>query len=236
MSKSHDENPPPQSAGAPDLGSSTGDYLTSALKVAAASASFIPLVGPLLAPILSEFFGYIVPKQRSDRLAAFSRQMEERLDEESRDRLAERLRTPEGADIMEDALLMAARTLTDERRQAIANLLVTSLTAEELRYQESKKLLQLLNELQDPEIIMLRYFYLLTQGDPEMDAFQDLHETILQPGSDEVGQPEEESARGALYEARKATISRLGLTTPRNDTRLNRLGFMLVRYIGLAIS
>jgi hypothetical protein len=159
--------------------------------------------------------------------------MEKRLGEDARAKLAERVRTPEGADIMEDALLMAARALTEERRQAIANLLVTSLTAEEVLHAEAKKLLQLLNELQDPEIIVLRYFYLLTEGDQRAQDFYNLHQAVLEPETGAAGSPAEESDRDAIRDAYKASIRRLGLTLPRSDTQLNWLGLMLARSIGL---
>jgi hypothetical protein len=208
------------------LGLSRADIGASILK---AGLGWIPFAGPTLTELITD----LIPGQRTDRLVAFVKELDARLTEFSKDTFAAHARRPEGVDLMEDGLWMAARALTDERRKAIANLLVTTLTAEELKYAESKKLLQLLNELHDPEIIMLRYFYLLAQGDQRMDAFYDLHEAILQPGSDEVGQPEEELARSALYEARKATIKGLGLMAPRSDTHLSRLGFLLLQYIGL---
>jgi hypothetical protein len=110
----------------------------------------------------------------------------------------------------------------------------SSLTSEELRYAESKKLLQLLNELQDPEIIMLRYLYLRGVGDDRADNFYNLHEGVLEPDTSAIDSSDEEINRGALYEAHKSTFRRLGLTMPRSDADLNWLGKMLARYIGIA--
>lgn len=150
-----------------NLGLSKADLGASVLK---AGLSFVPFAGPVLTELVNDF----IPGQRTDRLVAFVQALDARLTEVTKEAFAARARTSEGADLVEDGLWMAARAFSDERRKAIANMLVTTLTAEELKYAESKNLLQLLNQLQDPEIVMLRYFYLLTQGDPQMDAFYDL--------------------------------------------------------------
>jgi hypothetical protein len=208
------------------LGLSRADYGASILK---AALGLIPFAGPILAEVVNDF----IPGQRTDRLVEFVKELDARLTEVTQERFAANARTPEGADLMEDGLWMAARALTEERRKAIANLLIKSLAAEELRYGESKKLLQLLNELQDPEIIMLRYFYLLSAGDDSANDFYNLHEAILEPDTSSMESSEQEGNRGALYEAYKSTFRRLGLTEPRSDTDLNLLGRMLVRYIGI---
>jgi hypothetical protein len=208
------------------LGLSKEDYGASILK---AGLALVPIAGPLLTELINDF----IPGQRTDRLVAFVKELDSRLTELTQRCFAANTRTPEGSDLMEDGLWMAARALSEERRKAIANLLVVSLTAEELRYAETKKLLHLLDELQDPEIVMLRYFYLLTMGDERANDFYNLHESVLEPDMSAFGSADEEVDRGALYEAHKATLSRLGLTQPRSDTDLNWFGRMLVRYIGI---
>ena len=208
------------------LGLSKEDYGASILK---AGLALVPIAGPLLTELINDF----IPGQRTDRLVAFVKEMDSRLTELTRRVFAANIRTPAGADLTEDGLWMAARALSGQRRQAIANLLVTSLTEEDLRYAEAKKLLQLLNEMQDSEIIMLRYFYLRTIGDERAGDFYKLHETVLEPDVSAIGSADDEIDRGALYEAHKATLNRLGLTQPRSDTDLNWFGRMLVRYIGI---
>src|SRR5580693_7992248 len=210
----------PNRFAARSLGLSKADYATSILKAGFGS---IPFAGPILTELVNDF----IPGQRTDRLVAFVRELDARLTELTKEKFAAHSRTPAGADLIEEGLWMAARALTDERRKAIANLLVRSLTAEELQYAQSKKLLQLLNELQDPEIVMLRYFYLLEEGDHRASDFYDLHEAILEPDMSAIGSSEEEGDRGALYEAHKSTFRRLGLTQPRSDADLNWLGRML---------
>ncbi|MBV8202229.1 MAG: hypothetical protein JOZ15_16535, partial [Acidobacteria bacterium] len=209
-----------------NLGLSKADYGASILK---AGLAYIPLAGPVLTELINDF----IPGQRTDRLVAFVRELDARLTDLTKEIFAANAQTPAGADLMEDGLWMAARAFTDERRKAIANLLITSLTAEQLRYAESKKLLQLLNELQDPEIVMLRYFYLLDAEADRANEFYKLHESILEPDTSAIGSGEQEINRGGLYKAHKSTFQRLGLTQPRSTVGLNWLGRMLVHYIGI---
>ena len=208
------------------LALSKADYAAGLLK---AGLGLIPFAGPALTELVNDF----IPGQRTDRIVAFVQQLDARLTEFTKDQFASHARTVEGADLIEDGLWMAARALTDERRKAVANLLVKSLTAEELRYAESKKLLQILDELQDPELITLRYFYVLSMGDEREDEFYDLHEKVLEPDTSSLGSPDEELDRGAIYEAHRATLKKLALIQPRSDTELSRLGQMLMRYIGI---
>jgi hypothetical protein len=224
--KEDDDSPIPPSLAPRNLGFSKSDYAASILK---AGLGVIPVVGPALAEIINDF----IPGQRTDRLVATVKELDALLTELTKVRFASQARTAEGADLIEDGLWMAARALTPERRKAIAHLLVTSLTAEELRYAETKKLLQLLNELQDSELILLRYFYLLTIGDERANDFYNLHEAVLEPDTSAMGSPDDEIDRGAIYEAHRATIRRLDLTVARSETELNWLGRMLIRYIGV---
>ena len=70
----------------------------------------------------------------------------------------DRLYENEGLDLFEEGLLQASRSISEERRRRLANLLAKSLSQEELKYAESKKLLNLLRELTDPEVLILLYY------------------------------------------------------------------------------
>jgi hypothetical protein len=193
------------------------------------------LVGvvPFFGNALAEVVDFIIPGQRLDRLVDFVKVLNSRIATLAREMsdIKERLETPEGADLLEDSFIMAARSLSSGRRRAIANLLAKSLSDEELRYAEAKKLLQILDQLQDPELIFLRFYYLQEEGDAE--EFFRQHYTVLAPVGAAVGSSEEEVNREALQQSYPMALRNLGLLEPRSDTNISWLGKMLIRYIGL---
>ena len=111
--------------------------------------------------------------------------------------------------------------------------MANSLSAEELKYSEARKLLNIYSELTDPEIIWL-IFYSLNPvfGEGPHSDWVDKHPDVLKPISRVMGAPQEQHERGALQDSYKLTLSRLGLTTEKGrTTSLTTLGRLMVRYI-----
>ncbi len=127
-----------------DLDINSRDALTL---IAKGATGWIPFVGPLIA----EKIGIAIPGQRMDRLAQFSRKLYDRVDN-----LEEKLSSIENLDMLEDALIQAARSTTNERLEYIANLLKNGLNREDNSNLEKKKLLSILDNLNDIEILMLK--------------------------------------------------------------------------------
>jgi wyosine [tRNA(Phe)-imidazoG37] synthetase (radical SAM superfamily) len=124
------------------------DIIVSASK---AVASFIPYVGPFMAEII----GVVIPNQRWDRISEYVRILNEKVVN-----LEEKINNQESVDLLEDSLLQSARALTRERKEYIASMLKNGLMKEEQTHAEKKKLLSILGELNDIEIIFLKYYSL----------------------------------------------------------------------------
>ena len=150
------------------------------------------------------------------------------------------------SDLVEEALRQAAKSLSDERREQIASLVANSLKTQDIEYCESKHLLQILGELNDIEIIWLR-FYL----DPVMHsdhAFREKHEAILAPIAAYIGGPPSLIDKSALQRSYKDHMAGLGLLERRYELKssafgttldpkgyeLSALGRLLLREIDLA--
>ena len=88
-------------------------------------------------------------------------------------------------------------------------------------------MLRILDDLTDPELIVLRYNALFPD---EADDFYDLHEDILEPSTEEYGAPQSEIDRGALRAAYEQALRRHGLLNPRGDG-VSSLGSLFIRYI-----
>jgi hypothetical protein len=77
-------------------------------------------------------------------------------------KLASRIRKsalrPEFCELLEEGFTQAARAISEERRNYIANLLCNGLAADQVDYVKSRFLLRLLNQLSNAEIIVLNYY------------------------------------------------------------------------------
>ena len=126
------------------------DLLTS---VAKSVLGILPYAGPLL----SELIDNLIPDQRIDRLAKYIMELERKLSDLSAERIRELLKDSECIDLFEEGFVQASRAITDERRAQIASVVRNGLDDESMAYSESKYLLKLLQELNEQEIIWLRY-------------------------------------------------------------------------------
>jgi hypothetical protein len=146
------------------------------------------------------------------------------------ERIVQRLRTEEGLDLFEDGIVQASRAVAGERRQHLANILARSLTQDELKFAESKKLLNLFQELADPEIIML-VFYSERQviGSDRLRELTNKYPEILRPISREIGLPQDQIDKAALQDSYRNTLVRFGLLRENSTEGLTSLGRLLVR-------
>lgn len=201
------------------------------VSVAKAVAGALPFIGTLVAETLDA----VVPNLRFERVVSYLKTLEDRvvcLDNQMSS-FEKNLGTEEGLDIFEEGIVQASRSVSDERKERLARLVAKSLSAEEVKYEESRKLLNLYRELTDPEIVWL-IFYSLNPvlGRGPHSEWVEKHPEILKPISREMGAPQEQVERAALQDSYKATLLRLGLTEERNrSTSLTMLGRMLVSYI-----
>jgi hypothetical protein len=202
------------------------------VSVAKAAAGALPFIGALVAETLDT----VVPNLRLERVVSYLKTLEDRVVYlDNRMSLFEKnLHTEKGIDIFEEGMIQASRSVSQERKERLARLVAKSLSAEEVRYEESRKLLNLYRELTDPEIVWL-IFYSLNPvlGKGPHSEWIEKHPEILKPISRVMGAPQEQRERAALQDSYKATLLRLGLTTEERNktTSITTLGRMLVSYI-----
>lgn len=195
----------------------------------------------------------LIRKQRLDRIDEFLEILNEKTLGFEREILEQKMKTAEFIDLFEDGMWQVARALSRERKEYIASLLKNSLEYEDLNHIEQKKLLSLLNELNDAQIIILKSKEFLYQSEAQQ-AFYNLHREVLQPPLVTMQSSEEEADQSALYKALVNDLQRLELieTTfkkpkknefPEFDmktgmvkaqsSRITRLGRLLLRYIDM---
>lgn len=190
-----------------EITSNRSDYVAFAAKAALGA---IPFVGSLLV----EIAGTVIPNQRIDRIARFAAILEQRLGDLERDRVRAYLTDENFTDLVEEGLRQAARSTTDERRQQIAAIIESSLTAADVSFIESKHLLRILGEINDIEVIWLR-FYL----DPMLDGDEDFrakHKDVIGPRVATIGSKPSEVDQAIMQDSYKAHLEQLGLLRARH--------------------
>ena len=188
-------------------------------------------VAPYVGPMLAEAITSVIPNQKLDRVISFIKVLNDKVKYIEEDVLKVKIQSEEFTDLLEDGINQASRSFSDERRQYIASLLKNSLSEDDLSHIEKKKLLSLLNELNDLEIIRLKYHSLRAS---EVDEFWNRHEHLLKVPSTWDGAPQEKVDKHALFQSYQLKLEQLGLLEDKSGVdRTSDLGDLLLRYIDL---
>jgi hypothetical protein len=197
--------------------------------------------------------GLIIPNQRLDRIEAYLRLLGERLEKENADSLGENLRDPERIDLFEEGAVQSLRAVSDERKVYIASIVANGLSGDEKDIIQAKRLLRLLSEIDDIQIILLVYQLSTRSSDP---SFLERHISVLKPVTTNEASTQDEVEAEVLHNLARAELIRLGLLRPFYvtsfdgrpvadldpgtgmpriiSTNLTPLGRMLLVQIGLA--
>lgn len=183
---------------------------------------------PILGSGLSELIGILIPNQRIDRLTKYIKELENKLNNFSSEKLKEFLKNEECIDLFEESFIQASRALSDEKRSQIASVVKNGLDETSIEYSTSKYMLKLLQELNDQEIIWLRYYLMQSPNDDK--EFREKHKNILYQHEPLVGGENSLWEKKALTESFQEHLERLGLIRTK---KITILGQMLLRQIGL---
>lgn len=193
-----------------NLDNNKSDWAVIAAK---ASLGAVPVAGSFLA----EIAGVLIPNQRIDRIATFVGHLNDRLENIPQE-LVEKLRDNDRfIDLVEEGFIRASRASSDERRSYILNIVQNGISDDEARINNAKYLLGLLSEINDNEVIWLRYYHERTLNDKSQ--FRSLHANILQPVQVVLGSSKEERQQGAVQDSYKEHLERLGLI--KHNIRMN---------------
>jgi len=209
---------------------------------------------PVVGSILGEVVGLIIPNQRLDRIEAYLRILGQRLEKVDSESLSEHLRDPEHIDLFEEGAVQALRAVSDERKEYIASIVANGLSGNEQDCLRAKRLLKLLAEVDDGQIIVLASYL---HKNIEDDAFRERHKAVLDPVATHAASTQEETEAAALHEIARVELLRLGLLRAdfkslrkseipefdnktgmmkANSRSLTPLGRMLLVHIGVAAS
>ncbi len=209
---------------------------------------------PVVGSILAELVGLTIPNQREERFEAYLKRLSERLDRQEEEVLRQRLHDPENIDLFEEGAFQSVRAVSDERKDYIASIVANGLSGDDKDRLQAKRLLKLLAEVDDGQIIVLASYL---HKNSEDDAFRERHKVVLNPIATHAASTQEEIEAAALHEIARVELLRLGLLradfkSPRkgeipefdnktgmmkaNSRSLTPLGRMLLVQIGVAAS
>lgn len=199
---------------------------------------------PFLGPMIQEMFDVIVPNQRIDRLSNYVLELEQKLAKFEQQQIQDKLNDEHFIDLMEESFFQASKALTHERIEYISSIIENSLDSNHILDIENKHLMTLLKEINDIEIIWLRYYLVPTIGGDE--DFRNKHNDVLETIIPTLGSGQEERDKAAIQESYKEHLSTLGLlkknisvkiggSTNELETKgyeITPLGRLLLKHIG----
>ncbi len=200
-----------ETKGMPSLETQRNDIL---VLLAKAGLGAVPYAGSLLA----ELIGFTIPNQRIDRLVRFAEKLNLRLSEIEKTKLNSMLSDDEFIGILEEAIAQASRSTTDKRREYLASIIANGLSSDAIEQNETRRILSLLSELNDSEIIILRSYLIRTIGGDE--EFREKHKDVIRVQTPTSSAPQSEKDKAAINKNYKEHLTSLGLL--ENEYRLDR--------------
>lgn len=209
----------------PDLDANEVD---NAVNAWAATIAALPAAGPILAEVIRT----VVPNQRMERVGEYVKILDAELTEVQREVLEIKMRTQEFGDLFRESAYQAADTSSEDRRHRLAALLRNSLTHDEIAHEQERKLLSMLGQLNDAELIILGYFGTDMVGE-KADAYARKHGDIVMGPMIETGMSDKEFRDETMKQEYRANLHRLGLTGPDSSgsEHITRLGRLLLHYV-----
>jgi hypothetical protein len=226
------------------LGQNKSDWLTSALR---ATLGAVPVFGAAIAELVT----VSIPNQRQQRLEAFVVRLAEELSEHGKSDATQFFSNHHRIDLFEEGALQSSRALSDERLRYIAKLVAFGISKDEREQIEAKRLLKIIEGLDDDQIIVLASY---SRDNLLGEQLREAHADLLQPPRVHLGSSIDEVDQETFFRLARSQLGNLGLTTssftkpkkgeiPEFDertgmlkagaTRLTPLGRLLLRRIGL---
>jgi hypothetical protein len=178
------------------------DYRDQFATIAKGAVSLIPLEGGPLA----ELIGAAIPNQRADRIAAYVRGLDARIEPMSNQLRSKLASNAAKLDLIVEGGYQSARAISDERVEQITEAVARGLAAEDADIIRRRRLLVMFGELDDDEVAVLNAYGCSYAG-ADRNAFA----SINRPGPAHLQSPPDAVERDRLYAAGKDHLLRLDL-------------------------
>ncbi|QJQ32648.1 hypothetical protein GV829_09450 [Sphingomonas lacunae] len=182
-----------------DLNTNTRDYIVA---VGRSAVSLVPFVGGVLGEIIS----VSVPRQRQDRIVEYVRMLDEKINllEDSMQKLISE--DPERIDLIESGAYSAASSTSNQRIKYIVSLVISGISSEDSNIIRRKRLLKILDEIDDDELSILIAF-----GQSYTGHARDAWDKIDRPMPIHMQSENDEIERNHLFDFGQERLLTLGL-------------------------
>jgi hypothetical protein len=203
---------------------------------------------PLAGGVVAELIGMVIPGQRADRIAAYLRALDARVEgltEQAKNGLAS---NAEKIDLIEEGGFQSARATSVERVNQIVEAVIRGLAEGDADIVRRKRLLALFGELDDDEVALLNAY-----GRSYAGADRQAFDRINRPPPAHLQSPMSDVERNRLFEVGREHLLRTGLLKKnfgnvkkgqlpefdagkgdfKHTVEVSHLGRMLLREIGL---
>lgn len=174
--------------------------------LAKGALGMLPL-GSIFAELLTEF----IPMQRRERIDQYLHALSEKLDGMDEADFSNKLKDPEAVDLFEEGGFQTARAVSIDRKEYIARVVAKGLSGDEVATLQAKRMLNILQSLDDDQIIRLASYLHKNHFD---DAFFEKHKAVLEAPAVYMQSSQSEIEAGALYDASRAALVAHGLLEP----------------------
>lgn len=169
---------------------------------------------PFAGPFLAEMVGKLIPDQRMDRISAFLKILDKKLQnvEESLEVLESKMKEETFLNAFEEASWQSTRSSSIERKEYLASMLINSLTDDKLDEIQKSIFLNIINELNDVEILILYNHTMKARYDKN---FRKNNESILTEPIAFMGASQDEIDKSTLHNTYKEKLVRLNLLSKK---------------------
>ena len=212
------------------------DVQEFALAYAKGLVSAIPVIGGLTVELLN----FAIPNQRQERIETLLNILASRVFNISEQELKQKFQSTDFIDIFEDVLLQSVRATSQERLEYLASVLEKGLKEEDFDRIQSKRLLEILEKINDTEVLLLQYHALSQCEAEKLRDFMNIHGRIFD---------NDDLQKKAMFDHYLDNLITLGLIGPCNcEPKLSsnkqyiatdnticatQLGYMLLQLIDL---
>jgi hypothetical protein len=197
----------------------------------------VPLVGSLAVELLN----VTIPNQREERIEKLLLILSSKVFDIAPEQLEEKFNSPDFVDIFEDILFQSVRATSSERLEHLASVVEYGLRQEEIDHLQIKRLLEILKEINDVEVILLQSYESRNRYNQD---FKEKHSSIFDLVNLEPDKVQEHKVMLENYNSHLINLGLIGKSSSFDSFSRNRqiseydlciteLGRMLLKKIGI---
>lgn len=205
--------------------------------LARGSIGSVPLVGSLAVELLN----VIIPNQRQERIEKLLNILSSKVFDIDPEQLEERFNSSDFIDIFEDILFQSVKATSSERLEYLASVVEYGLRQEEIDHLQIKRLLEILKEINDVEVVLLQSYEKKNRNNQD---FKQRHSNIFDSSKLEPDKVQEHKVMLENYNSHLINLGLIGKSLfvdsfqrkyniSESDLCITKLGVILLKKIGI---